>query len=59
MIPTKEHCVIPTKEHCVIPTKEHCVIPTKEHCVVPTKQLHHVLKSAKIIKNGTNWVAVW
>ena len=43
----------------MIPTKEHCVIPTKEHCVVPMKQLHHVLKSAKIIKNGTNWVAVW
>ena len=59
MIPTKEHCVIPTKEHCVIPTKEHCVIPTKEHCVVPMKQLHHVPKSAKIIKNGMKWVAVW
>ena len=59
MIPTKEHCVIPTKEHCVIPTKEHCVIPTKEHCVVPMKQLHHVLKSAKIIKNCMKWVAVW
>ena len=51
--------MIPTKEHCVIPTKEHCVIPTKEHCVVPMKQLHHVLKSAKIIKNGMIWVAVW
>ena len=51
--------MIPTKEHCVIPTKEHCVIPTKEHCVVPMKQLHHVPKSAKIIKNGMKWVAVW
>ena len=35
------------------------MIPTKEHCVVPMKQLHHVPKSAKIMKNCMKWVAVW